>query len=160
MKITPLDKEKLRTKEWQPEYDMLLKMTLQMRRNAYTIYSQYKVGALLVTADGHVFTGCNIENAAYGPSICAERVALVKAISEGYTEFSAIFIIGGSAEAKGGDIATPCGVCRQVMREFCNPNDFYIICPKADEEEHVSEYQIFTLDELLPESFGPDHLLK
>lgn len=119
---------------------------------AYTPYSNFKVGAALLTQDGKIYTGCNIENAAYGPSNCAERTAFFKAVSEGERNFRAICIVGG----KNGvltEYAAPCGVCRQVMMEFCSPEDFQIILATSQ-----SHYDIFTLRELLPLGFGPGNL--
>ena len=94
---------------------------------AYAPYSHFKVGASLLTEDGEVYTGCNIENAAYGPSNCAERTAFFKAISEGKREFLAIAIVGGMEGSEATQYCPPCGVCRQVMAEFCNPEQFLII---------------------------------
>ncbi|MDE6387056.1 MAG: cytidine deaminase [Lachnospiraceae bacterium] len=123
------------------------------RKNSYAPYSNYQVGAALLTADGQIITGCNIENAAYGPSNCAERTAFFKAVSEGIRDFRAIAIVGSPK----GDVlmqyAYPCGVCRQVMMEFCSPSDFQIIVAQAEED-----YRIMTLMELLPEGFGPENL--
>ena len=119
---------------------------------SYTPYSNFKVGAALLSESGKIFTGCNIENAAYGPSNCAERTAFFKAVSEGILKFKAIMVIGGP----GGiikDYCPPCGVCRQVMMEFCNPETFKIIL--ATDETHYTE---FTLKELLPLGFGPGNL--
>ena len=119
---------------------------------AYTPYSNFKVGAALLTKENKMYTGCNIENAAYGPSNCAERTAFFKAVSEGEREFQAICIVGGQ---KGilTEFTAPCGVCRQVMMEFCDPKEFQIIL--AIDKEN---YQIFTLEELLPKGFGPKNL--
>lgn len=117
-----------------------------MLEKAYCPYSHFAVGAALECSDGTVFTGCNVENAAYSPGICAERTAVVKAVSEGHRNFRRIVIAGRSK-----DFCTPCGVCRQVLREFAP--DIEIICLNAAGEERV-----FTLPELLPCSFGPDHL--
>ncbi|MDO4189279.1 MAG: cytidine deaminase [Lachnospiraceae bacterium] len=136
-------------------YEALLKEAIEARKNAYTPYSKFKVGAALLTVDGDIIRGCNIENAAYGPTNCAERTAFFKAISEGINEFSAIAIVGGKETEVNefSDYAYPCGVCRQVMREFCN-NDFEIIVGKS-----VSEYKVFKLSDLLPQGFGPENLL-
>lgn len=120
---------------------------------SYTPYSNFKVGAALLTKSGKIYTGCNIENAAYGPSNCAERTAFFKAVSEGEREFTAICIVGGK-EGILTDYTAPCGVCRQVMMEFCSPKDFQIILAKDKEN-----YQIFTLEELVPMGFGPGNLL-
>ena len=121
---------------------------------AYTPYSGFRVGAALLTEDGRIYQGCNIENAAYTPTVCAERTAFFKAVSEGERRFSAICIVGGKDGILSGYTA-PCGVCRQVMREFCQPDHFRIILAK--DEEHWKEY---SLSELLPEGFGPENLQK
>lgn len=113
---------------------------------AYCPYSHFAVGAALECADGTVFTGCNIENAAFSPTICAERTAVVKAVSEGHTDFVRI-VVAGRCES----FCVPCGVCRQVLREFAP--DMEIICLNSKGEE-----QVFTLSELLPHSFGPEFL--
>ena len=120
---------------------------------AYAPYSGFKVGAALLTADGIIYQGCNIENAAYTPSNCAERTAFFKAVSEGVREFTAICIVGGKEGVPEG-LTAPSGVCRQVMMEFCDPETFQIILPSSREE-----YEIFTLKELLPIGFGPKNLL-
>lgn len=127
---------------------------LEMRAGAYTPYSHFNVGAALLCKDGSIYTGCNIENAAYTPSNCAERTAFFKAVSEGKREFTAIAIAGGHETAESLDYCTPCGVCRQVMREFCG-DSFEIILARSREE-----YQVFTLAELLPMGFGPEDLEK
>lgn len=119
---------------------------------SYAPYSHFHVGAALLTKDGKIYTGCNIENAAYGPSNCAERTAFFKAVSEGEREFQAICIVGGQ-DGILKEYAAPCGVCRQVMMEFCNPHTFQIILATSREQ-----YEIFTLEELLPKGFGPDNL--
>ena len=121
---------------------------------SYTPYSNFKVGAALLSESGKIFTGCNIENAAYGPSNCAERTAFFKAVSEGILKFKAIMVIGGP----GGiikDYCPPCGVCRQVMMEFCNPETFSIFLAKS--ETDIVEYK---LKELLPLGFGNSDLQK
>lgn len=124
----------------------------KMLRMSYAPYSSFKVGAALLCKNGKIFTGCNIENAAYGPSNCAERTAFFKAVSEGFTEFEAILILGG----KNGvvkDYCPPCGVCRQVMMEFCDPETFSIFL--ASSENDIKEYK---LKELLPLGFGNKNL--
>lgn len=133
------------------EYKELIKMAEEARVNSYCPYSGFSVGAALLSRNGRVFTGCNIENAAYGPSNCAERTAFFKAVSEGVTEFSAIAIIGGKKNEKG-QFCAPCGVCRQVMSEFCKENEFDVIL--GDEKE----FRVYKLKELLPESFGAANL--
>ena len=134
------------------DYKDLILQALEARRFAYAPYSHFTVGAALLCDDGRIFKGCNIENAAFSPSICAERTAFAKAISEGYGDFIAIAIVGASLDSKETDFCTPCGVCRQVMREFCQ-QDFRIICAKTDETGNILEQKVFTLSELLPESF-------
>lgn len=130
----------------------LIRLALEAREMAYVPYSNYMVGAALLTKQGRVYKGCNIENAAYTPTNCAERTAFFKAVSEGEREFAAIAIVGGY-EGAPKDYAYPCGVCRQVMMEFCNPTEFRIITA-VSEEQYVER----TLAELLPEGFGPDNL--
>ncbi len=131
----------------------LIKAAIEARRKSYSPYSHYQVGAALLTADGQIVTGCNIENAAYGPSNCAERTAFFKAVSEGMREFTAIAIVGSPEGEELTQYAYPCGVCRQVMREFCEPERFRIIVAKSEED-----YRVMTLAALLPESFGPENL--
>lgn len=118
----------------------------QARQQAYTPYSGFSVGAALLCADGRVFTGCNIENAAFSPTVCAERTAFFKAISEGERAFTAIAVSGGK-QGEAGAVCPPCGVCRQVMLEFCDPESFRVI---LGENGTVQEY---TLSEMLPHSF-------
>lgn len=120
-------------------------------KNSYAPYSHFHVSAVLLCADGKAYTGNNIENAAYTPSVCAERCAFFKAVSEGERDFTAIALCGGlNGIVK--DYCAPCGVCRQVMREFCRP-DFKIIMVKSEEE-----WKEYTLEQLLPEGFGPENL--
>lgn len=124
----------------------LIKAAIEAAKNSYSPYSKFRVGAALLSEDGKVYLGCNIENSAYSPSNCAERTAFFKAISEGTTKFKAIAIVGG----KNGDFAnfcTPCGVCRQVMSEFCD-EDFIIILGNKN-----LEFEKYTLGNLLPHSF-------
>lgn len=134
------------------EFSQLITTALAMRAHAYTPYSHFQVGAALLTEDGEVYTGCNIENAAYTPSNCAERTAIFKAVSEGKRRFCAIAIAGGQEGTEEMDYCPPCGVCRQVMREFCG-KDFQVILVRSPEE-----YRVLTLGELLPDSFGPENL--
>ena len=130
----------------------LIKTAIKMQNMSYAPYSHFHVGAALLSKNGQVFTGCNIENAAYGPSNCAERTAIFKAVSEGVKDFEAIAIVGGPEDKDGKptieDFCPPCGVCRQVMSEFCK-KDFKIILAKSPEN-----YKIYTLEELLPLSFS------
>lgn len=118
----------------------------------YAPYSNFKVSAALLAASGKVYTGCNIENAALSPGMCAERVAFAKAISSGEKEFEAIAIVGG-LNGRGTQMCFPCGVCRQVMEEFCEPDNFKIITATS-----AQKYDVHTLDELLPYGFGPGTL--
>ena len=129
----------------------LVKSALEAQKSSYAPYSHFNVGAALLTKDGKVFKGCNIENAAFAPTCCAERVAVFKAVSEGQRQFDAIAVIGGSADKENG-FTTPCGVCRQVLQEFCD-NDFAVIC--ADGK---GNYEKIMLQALLPESFGASDL--
>ena len=126
----------------------LVKLAIEARERAYTPYSGFAVGAALLCADGTVYQGCNIENAAYGPTICAERVAVFKAVYDGRRDFSAIAVAGGRAGAEITGLFPPCGVCRQVLREFCGL-DFPLYLAKED-----GKYEACTLGDLLPMSFS------
>ena len=130
----------------------MIDLAIAQLKYSYTPYSGFKVGAALLTAEGKFYTGCNIENAAYSPTNCAERTAFFKAVSEGERDFRAICIVGGK-EGVLTEYAAPCGVCRQVMMEFCNPDTFQIILATGKEQ-----YEVFTLRGLLPLGFGPDNL--
>ena len=130
----------------------LVKEALAAREFAYTPYSNFSVGAALLCKDGTVFRGCNIENAAYTPTSCAERTAIFKAVSEGQREFSAIAIVGGPAGTPPADFCYPCGVCRQVIAEFCR-RDFKIYIAKSEDE--IREY---SLDDILPHAFTEEDL--
>ncbi|MBP5568407.1 MAG: cytidine deaminase [Treponema sp.] len=133
-------------------YDELITTAIKMTEKSYAPYSHFHVGAALLDKNGKIWTGCNVENAAYGPSNCAERTAVFKAVSEGVKEFQAIAIAGGAENSDGKvviqDFCPPCGVCRQVLSEFCS-KDFKIILVNGK-----SETKEFTLGELLPESFS------
>lgn len=135
----------------QEEIRTLCEAAVKMREKAYVPYSRFRVGAALLGADGKIYTGCNIENAAFTPSNCGERTAFFKAISEGVREFQAIAIAGGP---EGGELqyCPPCGVCRQVMQEFCPP-DFPIYLARSG-----TDYRVYTLKGLLPEGFGGRYL--
>ncbi len=132
----------------------LIRRALLARERAYTPYSHFQVGAALLTRTGTVYPGCNIENAAYTPTNCAERTAFFSAVAQGERDFAAIAIVGGP---QGGvlDYTAPCGVCRQVMMEFCDPDTFRILAARSPED-----YRVFTLRELMPQSFGPADLAK
>lgn len=131
--------------------EQLCAEALRMRERSYAPYSHFRVGAALLGADGMVYGGCNIENASYTPTNCAERTAFFKAISEGAREFTAIAIAGGPEDGEL-DYCAPCGVCRQVMMEFCGA-DFEIILARSEQD-----YRVFRLVELLPMGFGPGNL--
>jgi cytidine deaminase len=131
---------------------LLIRDAIEAMHKAYVPYSHHPVGAALLTKKQKIYQGCNIENAAYSPTNCAERTAFYKAISEGETEFSAIAIVGGK-DGVIKDYCPPCGVCRQVMREFVDPKSFLIILARSEED-----YLVFFLEELLPLSFGPENL--
>ncbi len=132
----------------------LVALAYEARTRSYSPYSHFAVGAALLAKSGKVYLGCNIENAAFSPTNCAERTAFFKAISEGEQEFEAIAIAGGPTDGRPyDDYCTPCGVCRQVMMEFCSPAAFRVILSKS-----VEEFRTYTLQELLPLGFGPDNL--
>ena len=133
--------------------EKLIDTAIEQLKFSYTPYSNFKVGAALLAKNGEIFTGCNIENASYTPTNCAERTAFFKAVSEGVREFRAICIVGGK-DGKLTEYTAPCGVCRQVMMEFCDPNTFQIILA-VDKER----YEIYTLEELMPLGFGPLNLV-
>ena len=130
----------------------MIDLAIEQLQRSYSPYSGFKVGAALLTEGGRFYTGCNIENAAYTPTNCAERTAFFKAVSEGERDFRAICIVGGK-DGVLTEYAAPCGVCRQVMMEFCNPDTFKIILATSREQ-----YEVFTLKELLPLGFGPNNL--
>ena len=129
----------------------LVQKAYEAQKFSYSPYSGFQVGAALLTKNGKVYTGCNIENAAFSPTNCAERTAFFKAVSEGEREFEAIAIVGNKKDApkEAREFCSPCGVCRQVMLEFVNPEEFMVILGNGEETKE------FTLKELLPESFSP-----
>lgn len=133
--------------------EKLIDTAIEQLKFSYTPYSNFKVGAALLTKSGKIYTGCNIENASYTPTNCAERTAFFKAVSEGVRDFQAICIVGGK-DGKLTEYTAPCGVCRQVMMEFCNPKTFQTILA-VDKER----YEIYTLEELMPLGFGPLNLV-
>ena len=130
----------------------LIDTAIEQLNFSYTPYSHFKVGAALLAKNGTIYGGCNIENAAYTPTNCAERTAFFKAVSEGVRAFDAICIVGGK-DGVLTEYAAPCGVCRQVMMEFCDPDSFQVILATSREQ-----YDIYTLRELLPQGFGPANL--
>ena len=133
--------------------EKLIDTAIEQLKFSYTPYSNFKVGAALLAKSGEIFTGCNIENASYTPTNCAERTAFFKAVSEGVRDFQAICIVGGK-DGNLTEYTAPCGVCRQVMMEFCDPKTFQIILA-VDKER----YEIYTLEELMPLGFGPLNLV-
>ena len=138
------------------DYKELVKMALEAREMSYSPYSNFKVGAALLTKNGKVYKGCNIENAAYSPGNCAERTAIFKAVSEGEKDFAAIAIVGGPADNGELTICPPCGVCRQVINEFVDCEEFDIVLGTNKPED----MRVFKLKELLPLGFGPGDLAK
>ncbi|HZK32925.1 MAG TPA: cytidine deaminase [Tissierellaceae bacterium] len=124
---------------------LLIEKALEAKKKAYAPYSKFRVGAAILTEDSKIYTGCNIEIASYSPTICAERTAIFKAVSEGHKDIKAIAVVGD------GDMTFPCGVCRQVLREF-GPKAKVIIANSVD------EYEEYSLEDLLPHSFGPEDL--
>ena len=132
--------------------EKLIETAIAQLDYSYTPYSNFKVGAALLTKNGDIYTGCNIENAAYTPTNCAERTAFFKAVSEGVRDFQAICIVGGK-DGVLTEYAAPCGVCRQVMMEFCDYETFPIILGTSPKD-----YKIMTLKEILPLGFGPKNL--
>ncbi|MBR5755747.1 MAG: cytidine deaminase [Erysipelotrichaceae bacterium] len=126
-------------------YSELVRMAIEAREFAYAPYSNWKVGAALLCKNGKVYKGCNVENAGFTATSCAERTAFFKAVSEGEMDFSAIAIVGGTAGEELQAVCYPCGVCRQVMAEFCDPDEFIIVNGKSEDE-----YVTYTLREMLP----------
>lgn len=136
------------------ENETLIKKAMEARKYSYAPYSKFKVGAALQTTTGKIYTGCNVENAAYSPCNCAERTAIFKAVSEGEKSFEKIVVAGGYVQGEEMEgFVTPCGVCRQVMIEFCNPRSFRIIVAKSPKD-----YREYSLEELFPMGFGPENL--
>ena len=134
----------------------LIQQAFDAQKHCYTPYSNFNVGAALLTADGKVYQGCNIENAAYPATNCAERTAFFKAVSEGDKDFVAIALVGNKSDVEQGqgEYCAPCGVCRQVMAEFCDHKNFKIYMAKS-----VDDYKEFTLEELLPLGFTGKNLV-
>ena len=140
------------TKLTMEEKQQLIRMALAAREKAYAPYSDFMVGAALRAADGRIFTGCNVENAAFTPTSCAERTALFKAVAEGVTRFTDIAVVGARRGEVNKQITSPCGVCRQALYEFGGPG-LTVIMAKSEED-----YIVTTLGELLPYGFGPTNL--
>ena len=131
--------------------EKLMELAKEAMKRAYAPYSHCKVGAALLCADGTVYQGCNIENAAYGPTNCAERTAVFKAVYDGHRDFAAIAVCGG-VEGRIKALFPPCGVCRQVLREFCR-DDFLVYLTDGE-----GNLQTLTLAQLLPYSFQAEHI--
>lgn len=131
----------------------LISEAMRARTVSYSPYSSFSVGAALLAENGDIFRGCNIESVSFTPTSCAERTAFFNAVSQGVRAFTAIAVVGGHAGDAPAEICAPCGVCRQIMAEFCVPGEFLIILAKSPEE-----YIVKTLEELLPMSFGPELL--
>ena len=132
--------------------ERLVAHALEMVPRAYAPYSRFQVGAAVLAASGKIYGGANVENASYPAGICAERSAIAQAISAGERKLAAIAICGGKDGAIA-DFCAPCGICRQTMREFCDPEEFRVVVARS-----TSDYKIYSLDQLLPESFGPEAL--
>ena len=131
----------------------LIQEAKKARERAYTPYSNFQVGAALLTKSGKIYHVCNIENAGYTPTNCAERTAFFRAVYDGEREFEKIAVVGGPKGEEADTLCAPCGVCRQVMMEFCDPETFKIILAVSKDK-----YDVFTLKELLPLGFGPANL--
>lgn len=130
------------------DYQRLIAQAMKAKESAYVPYSHFRVGAALLTKSGRIFAGCNIENASYSATNCAERTAVFKAVSEGEREFTAIVVNGDN-----GDYLPPCGICRQVLAEFCDMETFQVILANSPED-----YQAVTLDKLFPGAFQAENL--
>ena len=135
------------------EKQELIREAIAARKRSYSPYSHFQVGAALLGSSGKVYTGCKIENAAYTPTNCAERTAFFKAISEGEKEFEMIAIVGGPAKSARTDYCPPCGVCRQVMAEFCDPKAFRVLMARTE-----TDYRECSLEEVLPFGFTKEEL--
>ena len=135
------------------ERQELIRRAFEAQKKAYAPYSHFQVGAALLCMDGEIFEGCNIENAAYGATNCAERTAFFKAVSEGKREFKSIAIVGKPESAEEFEYCAPCGICRQVMAEFCDTQNFEIILPRSG-----NDYRVYKLEQLLPLSFTAENL--
>ena len=135
------------------EKQELIREAIAARKRSYSPYSHFQVGAALLGRSGKVYTGCNIENAAYTPTNCAELTAFFKAISEGEKEFEMFAIVGGPEKSARTDYCPPCGVCRQVMAEFCDPKAFRVLMARTE-----TDYRECSLEEVLPFGFTKEEL--
>ena len=131
--------------QMEKKYKILIEKAMSAREKSYSPYSGFRVGACIETEDGLFFTGCNIENSSYPVTNCAERTAIFKAVSEGYTKFKRIAIVGGKDAVE--EFCPPCGMCRQTMMEFCDADTFEVVLAKKD------EYKIIKLKDLFPFEF-------
>lgn len=136
------------------DYKQLVQIAFEVRENAYAPYSGFKSGAALLTKDGEVFTGCNIEIASFTPSVCAGHSAFISAINAGCRDFSAIVIVGGPADLDYLEFCPPSGVCRQVIQEFCNENTFEVVLARS-----VNEFTVFTFVDLFPVAFSKKNVI-
>lgn len=136
------------------DYKELVRLAFEARKTSYSPYSSFSVGAALLGKSGKVYLGGNIENASFGVTNCAERTALFKAVSEGEREFVAIAVVGGKHGATELELCAPCGICRQALREFCDPKDFEIILATS-----LEDIKVFKFEQMLPLSFGPERVL-
>ena len=134
------------------QIEEMIDLAIRQMDYSYAPYSHFHVGAVLLAKNGIYYTGCNIENAAYTPTNCAERTAFFKAVSEGVRDFQAICIVGGK-DGVPTEYAAPCGVCRQVMMEFCDPEEFEIVLGNS-----AGDIKVIKLKDILPEGFGPENL--
>jgi cytidine deaminase len=139
---------------WIMDYKQLIEIAFEMRENAYAPYSGFKSGAALLTADGDVFTGCNIEVASFTPSVCAGHSAFINAISNGVKNFKALAIIGGADDSDEFDYCPPSGVCRQVIQEFCNPEEFVVILAR-----NINDFAVYTFEDIFPIAFSKKTLI-
>ena len=134
------------------KYIELFNKAFEIRKSAYTPYSHYKVGASVLCKNAKVYLGCNIENGAFSPTICAERTAFVEAVKNGERDFEAVAIVTGHEDASVTEMGSPCGVCRQFMSEFCK-DDFKIIMTKMSRDGELLDSKIYTMNEILPDRF-------
>ena len=136
------------------DYKKLVQIAFEVRENAYAPYSGFKSGAALLTKDGEVFTGCNIEIASFTPSVCAGHASFINAINAGQREFVALAIVGGPDDLEFLDFCPPSGVCRQVIQEFCDNTDFEIILARS-----VNEFTVFSFVDLFPVAFSKKNVI-
>ena len=132
---------------------LLIERAIEVLPNSYAPYSNYNVGVAALFDSGKIYTGVNVENASYGAAVCAERNAIFRAAAEGERRLLALAVVGGPNGDIQNEYCTPCGICRQVMREFADPDSMVVICAKSPDD-----YKDYALAELLPQSFGPEYL--